>query len=143
MFGLFSLGNFYLYSSSHLQLWLHLVHFFHCLLLYSSGKFRDSNGIVGLPHQVALGSGPPAQLRGQNCYVEVTLGSQEKMVRNNANLHSNFSQPHGTESTTTRLSSQRWPLDKLPVCEKTFVYPTEAVLVPVMQTSFARSSLKR
>lgn len=109
----------------------------------SSGKFRDSNGIVGLPYQVALGSGPPAQLRGQNCYVEVTLGSQEKMMRNNANLHSNFSQPHGTESTATRLSSQRWPLDKLPVCEKTFVYPTEAVLVPVMQTSIARSSLKR
>lgn len=113
------------------------------MYFYSSGKFRDPNGTVGLPSKVAQGSGPLAQLRGRNCFVEVTLGCQDKMVRNNANLHSNFSQPHGTESPATRLCNQRWPLDKLPACEKKFVYPTEAVLVPVMQTSFARSSLKR
>lgn len=113
------------------------------MYLYSSGKFKGSNGIVGLPYHGALGSGPPAQLRGQNCYVEVTLGCHDKMVRKNVNSHSNFSQPHGTESPATGLCTQRWPSDKLPVCEKMFIYPTEAVLVPVMQMSFARSSLKR
>lgn len=113
------------------------------MCLCSSGKFRDPNGIVGLPSQVALGSGLPAQLKGQNCFVEVTLGCHDKMARNNANLQSNFSQPHGTESPAARLCNQRSPLDKASVCEKMFVYPTEAVLVPVMQTSFARSSLKR
>lgn len=111
--------------------------------MYSSGKFRDPNGTSGLPFRVARGSGLPTQQRGQNCFVEVTIGCQEKLARDNANLHSNFSQPHGTESPASRLCNQRWPLDKLPISEKKFVYPTEAVLVPVMQTSFARSSLKR
>ncbi|XP_042003064.1 mediator of RNA polymerase II transcription subunit 13-like isoform X1 [Salvia splendens] len=109
----------------------------------SSGKFRDPNGTSGLPFKVARGSGLPTQQRGQNCFVEVSIGCQEKLARDNVILHSNFSQPHGTESPASRLCNQRWPLDKLPISEKKFVYPTEAVLVPVMQTSFARSSLKR
>ncbi|KAL3614125.1 hypothetical protein CASFOL_042199 [Castilleja foliolosa] len=109
----------------------------------SSGKVRGSNGIVGLPYNVAQGSGLPAQLRGQNCYVEVTLGCHDKSVQNNDNLHRDFSQPHGPESQATRLGTQRLPSAKPPVSEKMFVYPAEAVLVPVMQTSSARSSLKR
>ncbi|KAK6136806.1 hypothetical protein DH2020_029454 [Rehmannia glutinosa] len=108
----------------------------------SSGRVRGSNGIVGLPYHVAQGSGRPAQLRGQNCYVEVTLGCHDKAVRKNVNSHSDFSQPHGIESPATGLGTQRWPSDKLPVGEKMFIYPAEAVLVPVMQTSSARSSLK-
>lgn len=39
---------------------------------FSSGKLRASNGIVGLPQQVSQGSS--CQVRGQNCYLEVTLG---------------------------------------------------------------------
>ncbi|KAL8555994.1 hypothetical protein ACS0TY_003706 [Phlomoides rotata] len=110
----------------------------------SSGKFRGSNGIVGLPyHHVSQGSVRPAQLRGQNCYVEVTLGCHDKMERRNVNSLNNLSQHNGTDSPANGLCTQRWPSGKLPVCEKMFVYPTEAVLVPVMQTSFARSSLKR
>lgn len=114
------------------------------MYLDSSGKFRGSNGIVGLPYQhVAQASGRPAQLRGQNCYVEVTLGCHDKIERKNVNSLNNFSQPNGIDAPATGLCTQSWPSGKLSVCEKLFVYPTEAVLVPVMQTSFARSSLKR
>ncbi|PIN02318.1 hypothetical protein CDL12_25170 [Handroanthus impetiginosus] len=109
----------------------------------SSGKFRGSNGTVGLPYHITQGSGLTGQLRGQNCYVEVTLGCHDKVVQKNVNSHGNFPQPHGTESPPVGRGTQSWPSDKLPVCEKTFVYPTEAVLVPVMQTSSAKSSLKR
>ncbi|KAL0334764.1 UNVERIFIED_CONTAM: Mediator of RNA polymerase II transcription subunit, partial [Sesamum radiatum] len=108
----------------------------------SAGKFRGSNGIVGLPYHVAQGSGLPGQLRGQNCYVEVTLGCHDKVVKN-VNSHTNLSHTHGTESPAIGRGTQRWSSDKHLVCEKMFVYPAEAVLVPVMQTSFARSSLKR
>ncbi|GFQ00948.1 mediator of RNA polymerase ii transcription subunit 13 [Phtheirospermum japonicum] len=107
-----------------------------------SGKVRGSNGIVGLPYNVAQGSGLPAQLRGQNSYVEVTLGCHDKTVQKNDNLHGDFSQPHGSESQATGLGTQWWPSAKPSVSEKMFVYPVEAVLVPVMRTSFARSSLK-
>lgn len=40
-------------------------------------------------------------------------------------------------------ADQKGALDNLSVYEKTFIYPAEAVLVPVLQTSFTRSSLKR
>ncbi|KAL3843474.1 hypothetical protein ACJIZ3_000877 [Penstemon smallii] len=103
----------------------------------SSGKFRGSNGIVGLPYHGDQGSGLPGQLRGQNCYVQVTLGCLEKMVQQNVHLQNNFRQPHVESSAIGR-----GPSDKLPF-EKMFVYPADAVLVPVIQTSFARSSLKR
>lgn len=113
------------------------------MCLDSSGKFRGSNGVVGLPYHVAQGSVLPAQPRGQSCYVEVTLGCHDKMGRKNINSHSNFPQTHGHEAPANGLVNQRWTPDKLPIREKMFVYPAEAVLVPVMQTSFARSSLKR
>lgn len=97
----------------------------------SSGKFKASNGIVGLPNQMSQTSG--CQLRGQKCYLEVTLGCEN--VKNEKPLPSNstknFSKHHSTEN------------EKGPTYDKTFIYPTEAVLVPVVQTSSARSSLKR
>ncbi|KAK6159438.1 hypothetical protein DH2020_006752 [Rehmannia glutinosa] len=89
----------------------------------SSGRVRGSNGIVGLPYHVAQGSGRPAQLRGQNCYVEVTLGCHDKAVRKNVNSHSDFSQPHGTESPATGLGTQRWPSDKLPILAAKLGWP--------------------
>ncbi|KAL7090404.1 hypothetical protein ACP275_12G039000 [Erythranthe tilingii] len=109
----------------------------------STAKFRGSNGIVGLPYHAAQGSVLPAQMRGQNCYVEVTIGCQDKMGRKNVYSRSNLPQTHGTEPPAVGLGTQKGPPEKLPFCEKMFVYPAEAVLVPVMQTSFARSSLKR
>ncbi|KAB1228035.1 Mediator of RNA polymerase II transcription subunit 13 [Morella rubra] len=52
---------------------------------FSSGKFKMSNGFIGLPYHVSQGSG--CQMRGQSCYVEVTLGCP-RLGRGNA-LQSN------------------------------------------------------
>lgn len=105
-------------------------------LYFSSGKFKASNGIVGLPNQISQTSG--CQLRGQKCYLEVTLGCEsvksEKPQPSNSNK--NFSKHHTNET-------EKGPACQSPVYDKTFIYPTEAVLVPVVQTSSARSSLKR
>lgn len=98
---------------------------------FSSGKFRTSNGFVGLPYHVSQGSG--CQLRGQNCYVEVTLGLPR--AESDKALQSN--------SPTAGIGFQKGSPDYSSVCERTFIYPMEAVLVPVLQSSFARSSLKR
>ncbi|KAL6517268.1 hypothetical protein OROMI_032969 [Orobanche minor] len=111
--------------------------------VYLSSKVRGSNGIVDLPYSSAQGSGLPAQLRDQNFYLEVTLGCHDKMVQKNDNSHGDFTRPHGTKSQATGLGMQRRPSAKPPVSEKLFVYPAEAVLVPVMQASSARWSLKR
>ncbi|GMP28955.1 hypothetical protein CsSME_00004281 [Camellia sinensis var. sinensis] len=111
----------------------------------SSNKFRTSNGIVGLPGHVSQVSG--CQLRGQSCYVEVTLGcpatGNDKPLQQNSNLKKNFPKHHMTESSAVISGVQKGSPDQFSVCERKFIYPTEAVLVPVLQTSFARSSLKR
>lgn len=114
---------------------------FFCLSSNSSGKFSGPNGIVGLPYHVAQGSGLSSKLRGQNCYVEVTLGCHDKMAEQNVQSPNNFCQPH-VDSTAVR-GTQKELSEKMAFCDKMFVYPAEAVLVPVMQSSFARSSLKR
>ncbi|PWA99566.1 RNA polymerase II transcription mediator [Artemisia annua] len=101
-------------------------------LYFSSGKSKASNGIVGLPHMFSQSSG--CQLRGQNCYLEVTLGCEnaesEKPLASNSNK--NISKQQTSESPGVTKEN-----------EKTFIYPAEAVLVPVVQTASARSSLKR
>lgn len=63
----------------------------------------------------------------------------------NATLNSskNVSKHHVTESPALARANQKGTSDNLSVYEKTFIYPSEAVLVPVLQTSFTRSSLKR
>nr|XP_043628708.1 mediator of RNA polymerase II transcription subunit 13 [Erigeron canadensis] len=93
-------------------------------LYFSSGKSKASNGIVGLPYPISQSSG--CQLRGQNCYLEVTLGCES--------AESDKLQPSSSTKNFSKSES---------LYEKTFIYPAEAVLVPVMQTSSARSSLKR
>lgn len=60
-----------------------------------------------------------------------------------ANLDKNISGQNISESSTVTREAQKGSARHMPVCEKTFIYPAEAVLVPVVQTSFARSSLKR
>lgn len=47
------------------------------------------------------------------------------------------------ESPALGRSDRKGPSDHLSDYEKKFLYPAEAVLVPVLQTSFARSSLRR
>ncbi|XP_031737595.1 mediator of RNA polymerase II transcription subunit 13 isoform X2 [Cucumis sativus] len=109
----------------------------------SSGKSRTSYGFVGLPHHVSQGG---CQLKGQNCYVEVTLGCpksmSEKPLQSNSNYTKNVSMPQVTESLTGR-GDLKGSSNHLSSHKKTFIYPSEAVLVLLLQTSFARSSLKR
>ncbi|KAA0055715.1 mediator of RNA polymerase II transcription subunit 13 [Cucumis melo var. makuwa] len=69
----------------------------------SSGKSRTSYGFVGLPHHVSQGG---CQSKGQNCYVEVTLGCpksvSEKPLLSNSNYTKNVSMPQVTESLIGR-----------------------------------------
>lgn len=111
----------------------------------SSTKFRVSNGIIGLPYHVSQGVG--CQLRGQNCYVEVSLGfprsGTDNTLQPNKNSVRNLPKLHVAESPVVGRSDHKGPPDHLLDYDKTFLYPAEAVLVPVLQTSLARSSLRR
>ncbi|KAL9455446.1 hypothetical protein AB3S75_010799 [Citrus x aurantiifolia] len=106
--------------------------------------FRTSNGCVGLPH-VSQGSG--CQLNGQNCYVEVTMGcprsGSDKASHINSNSLRNLHKHNVSESPSVGGGDPKGSPDNMSAYEKTFIYPAEAVLVPVLQTSFSRSSLRR
>ncbi|KAJ7964650.1 Mediator of RNA polymerase II transcription subunit 13 [Quillaja saponaria] len=112
---------------------------------FSSDKIRTKIEIIGLPDHVSPSFS--CQLRGQNCYVEVSLGfprsGAEKMSHSNSNTNVNFRKHHVAESPTVGRVDHRGSLDHLSDYEKTFIYPAEAVLVPVLQSSFAKSSLRR
>jgi mediator of RNA polymerase II transcription subunit 13 len=86
-------------------------------------------------------------MRGQNFYVEVTLGcprsGSDNALQSNSDSMRNLAKNHVAESPTVGRGDQKGSRDQLPVYEKTFIYPAEAVLVPVLHTSFAKSSLKR
>ena len=119
--------------------------FFLSIFNSSSTKFRVSNGIIGLPYHVSQGVG--CQLRGQNCYVEVSLGfprsGTDNTLQPNKNSVRNLPKLHVAESPVVGRSDHKGPPDHLLDYDKTFLYPAEAVLVPVLQTSLARSSLRR
>ncbi|KAJ8562552.1 hypothetical protein K7X08_031004 [Anisodus acutangulus] len=106
----------------------------------SSGKLSASNGIVGLPHNVSQSG---YQLKGQNCYVEVSLGCtapENNNIHESSNVQNNSSRPTITEASAMANVVQ----SKIPDnCGRMLIYPPEAVLVPVVQTACARSSLKR
>ncbi|XP_047318998.1 mediator of RNA polymerase II transcription subunit 13 isoform X2 [Impatiens glandulifera] len=108
----------------------------------SSGKMKSSNGIVGLPNYRCQFYN--CQLRGQNCYLEVTLGCprtrNEKAVQSNVNLKKLH---HIKESSAVSKVVDNGLSNHLLISGSTFIYPPEAVLVPVLQMSSARSSLKR
>jgi mediator of RNA polymerase II transcription subunit 13 len=99
-----------------------------------------SNGIIGLPYHVSQGVG--CQLRGQNCFVEVSLGfprsETDKALQSNKNIVRSL-----PKSPVMGHSDHKGSPDHLSDNEKTFLYPAESVLVPVFQTSLARSSLRR
>ncbi|KAJ6714174.1 RAG1-ACTIVATING PROTEIN 1 [Salix viminalis] len=111
----------------------------------SSGKFRTLDGYIGLPYHVS--QGPGSQPRGQNCYVEITLGcprsESDKALQTNSQSTKNSSKNYIAESIAARRGDQKVSPDHLSAHEKAFIYPAEAVVVPVLQKSFARSSLKR
>ncbi|KAM7259885.1 hypothetical protein ACFE04_015626 [Oxalis oulophora] len=102
-------------------------------LHFSSGKYMASTGFVGLP--------PLHGPQWQKSYAEVTIGCP----RSGSNKSSNLMRKHyGTESSPALgRADHKGSSDPMSANEKTFVYPAEAVLVPVLQTSFSRSSLKR
>ncbi|XP_052190235.1 mediator of RNA polymerase II transcription subunit 13 [Diospyros lotus] len=106
---------------------------------------KTSNGIVGLPSHVSQVS--VCQFRGQSCYVEVTFGcptnGNDNAPQENLNSRKNFAKQCSKESSAVGIGIQKGLQDQISVCERTFIYPVEAVLVPVLQMSFARSSLKR
>lgn len=92
---------------------------------------------MSIPPNAAQASG--CQLRGQSCYVEVTLGFPgDKGAQLNPNISRNAPNNHPNESFVTLERD-----DQKHGSERTFIYPAEAVMVPVIQTAFARSSLKR
>ncbi|XP_050219690.1 mediator of RNA polymerase II transcription subunit 13 isoform X2 [Mercurialis annua] len=111
----------------------------------SSGKSRTSDGSKGLPYHVS--QGPGCLMRGQSCYVEVTLGcprsESEKGLLSNLNSCRNLTKYHVVESPSVGRGDQKGSLDSSSTHERTFIYPAEAVVVPVLQASYARSSLKR
>lgn len=111
----------------------------------SNGKLRTANGFIGLPHLVSQGSS--CQLNAQNCYLEVTLGcsrsATDKMSQLNSNYIKNLLKNNPAESPAMGRGDEKGSSNHLPTYGKTFIYPAEAVLVPVLQTSFSRSSLRR
>lgn len=108
----------------------------------SSGKFTSSNGIVGLPYHVSQDSG--CQLRGQNCYVEVTIGCPATGTGKTSRPHSNSQKSLPGHNMAESQAVAKVGQSRAPdICERMFIYSSEAVLVPVMQTAYAKSSLKR
>lgn len=107
--------------------------------VYFSKHSKASNGsILGLPFNAAQSSN--CQLRGQNCFVEVTLGCPG--VRNNRASQSN-SNSNGNVSKHAYVEQKLGLADSSPILERTFVFPADTVLVPVIHRAFSRSSLKR
>lgn len=108
----------------------------------SSGRLSAAKGMIGLPNQVAQSSN--CKLRGQSCYLEVTIGcssTEDDKLQYSSNK--NISRHQFGESPAVAKDAQKKSARRFSVCERTFIYPAEAVIVPVVQTSFARSSLKR
>ncbi|GMI88711.1 Mediator of RNA polymerase II transcription subunit 13, GRAND CENTRAL, MACCHI-BOU 2 [Hibiscus trionum] len=107
--------------------------------------YFSNSGKIGLPYHTS--QSPGCQLRGQNCYVKVSLGyskyRSDKSQNPNPDHVRNLPKHQSTDAYTMGRGDQKGSLDPLSVHEKTFIYPPEAVLVPVLQTSFARSSLRR
>lgn len=109
---------------------------------FSSSKIKVSNGftVMSMPPNASQASG--CQLRGQSCYVEVTLGfpgAGDKGIQMNPSNTQNAPNHHLNDSLVLTLERD----DQKHGSERTFIYPAEAVMVPVIQTAFARSSLKR
>ncbi|KAL6553693.1 hypothetical protein OROGR_007535 [Orobanche gracilis] len=102
---------------------------------FSSTKFKASNGIISPSYDVP--QGVSCQLRGQNCYVEVSLGfprpGTDNTLQQNKNDVRNLTKLNAAEFPVVGQSDHKGSPDHLSDYEKTFLYPAEAVLVPVLQ----------
>jgi mediator of RNA polymerase II transcription subunit 13 len=79
--------------------------------------------------------------------VEVTLGCCQNRNDNTSQANSTFAVnlPHNQcpEPSVGSKDHRKGQSDLSSVCEKKFIYPAEAVLVPILQSAFAKFSLKR
>ncbi|XP_020581529.1 mediator of RNA polymerase II transcription subunit 13 [Phalaenopsis equestris] len=111
--------------------------------VYANKLKAGNESANGLP-SITLSSG--YQLRGQSCFVEVTLGcpstSSKDAQEKNGSRELNAINPNVEESCVVS-SDKSQQSDPFPVLERTFIYSAESVLVPVLHRAFARSSLKR
>lgn len=107
---------------------------------HSSGNLRTSGGYIGLPSHVGRGS---RLINGNNCYVEVTLGCCQNINDNTNQTNSTFAVNQHPEPSVGSKDHRKGQPDLLSVCEKKFIYPAEAVLVPILQSAFAKFSLQR
>ncbi|GJN12832.1 hypothetical protein PR202_ga31146 [Eleusine coracana subsp. coracana] len=87
------------------------------------------------------------QLRGQSYYVEVALGfpaaSADKFSElENKQIKKELDSVKDPQSDADGQKKLESP-DSLPVLERTFIYPPEAVLVPMVHQAFVRFSSKR
>ncbi|MQL89359.1 hypothetical protein Taro_021936 [Colocasia esculenta] len=101
-------------------------------------KVKTSNGtsVLGMPFHIAQSSG--FRLKGQNCYVEVTVGCR---TQSSPDPSKNFLQI--TDDSHVGAPGKGEKKQGSSNLEKTFIYPVEAVMVPVIQRAFAKSSSKR
>ncbi|CAI0421886.1 unnamed protein product [Linum tenue] len=110
----------------------------------SSGNSRMLDGIIGSLKDVS--QGPAFQLRGQHSCVEVTLGCPRsesgKALQTKLGAGSSLQKNHVMESPATARGDHSGLQDYLSANEKIFIYPVDAVAVPLLHTSFARSSLR-
>lgn len=109
------------------------------LTLLSHVKFLCNCSKSSAPNLPGFSQPTVCQLRGQSYYVEVALGfpaaSADKV----------------SESEHVQIKKELDPVkdaqvespDSLPVLERTFIYPPEAVLVPMVHQAFVRFSSKR
>ena len=74
--------------------------------------------------------------------MEVTLGCCQNINDNTSQTNSTFAVNVPQTSVGSKDHRKGHP-DILSKCEKRFIYPAEAVLVPILQSAFAKFSLKR
>lgn len=110
----------------------------------SPGNLR-ANEVVGLENQVSQGLS--CQLRGKGFYAEVTMGcpvpTDDKLPQRSPSSNKNTIKQEVSESPAVGRVGHGCLSDQASLSERVLIYPVEAVLVPVMQTSPAKSYLKR
>ncbi|KAL9271921.1 Mediator of RNA polymerase II transcription subunit 13-like protein, partial [Drosera capensis] len=97
---------------------------------------RDSAGFLGLPYNVSEAAA--FQMKTRCFFVEVLLGHvvSGHEATKKSRVKSDADSPNIAES------DQRVSTADTSVCEKTFIYPTEAVVIPILQPSYAGHPLK-
>ncbi|KAI4304852.1 hypothetical protein MLD38_040314 [Melastoma candidum] len=108
-----------------------------------SSKSKAPNGAIGLPSHALQNHG--CHLRGQSCYAEVTVGCPALQISRAAptSVHTAQSLPKSHADIPTAGGVDKKNSQEMLAYEKTFIYPSETVIVPILQSSITRSSLKR